>query len=77
MHWVPTPVEGEVLVYRVIQVCKQWEDTNQFKDCGEHWPYSKAVALETLNKENDQLYKPEGIPVVFKEILISYSKRAD
>lgn len=77
MHWGPTTVEGEVLVYIVIQVCKQWEDTNQYKDCREHWPYSKAVVLEILSKENDRLYKPEGIPVVFKEILISYNRRAD
>lgn len=55
MHRGPTPVEGEVLVYIVIQVCKQWEDTNQYKVFGEHSPYSKAVALEILSKENDQL----------------------
>lgn len=54
-------LDGEGLASVVIWVCKHPEDTNNYKNRGEHGLHSKAVALEILNTENGKAQKAEGV----------------
>ena len=74
MDWHAIPVEDEILVN---QLYKYFEDTNNWKNCEEHWLNSKALALEMFNLKNDKQWKSKGICDGFKVTLISHSKRID
>lgn len=59
MDWHAIPVEGEVLAFIVNHVYKHFKDTNNWKNCGEHW--LNFLALEIFNLKNDKQWKSEGI----------------
>lgn len=72
MDWHAIPGEGEALTSTVIQVGKHCEDTDNYKNCGEHWLYSKALALEILNFINEKQGKTNASMIVFKVIFVSH-----